>query len=191
MKVLAIVGEFREEILKGEKTITIRLPRKKFRVGETVRIDCGDKILGKAVIRKIYRKKIKELTEEEIRKDGLKSRNELIKKLRKLYGKKIGPDTEVEVIEFELKEILEEDFYSFHYGDLNITEIARKGLEMEGLSEEEKEILRDLIKEKSIRKVALKRFGSLNKRWIIRKILRKVVKRLGRDEGGDISGRDK
>ncbi len=181
MKVLGIIGKFREDILSGRKRITIRLPgKKRFKEGEAVRIDCGDKIIGKAVIKKVYRKKIKELTEEEIRKDGLKDRNELIKILRKLYERKISPETEVEIIEFELKEKIEEDFYKFHYGEMDIIEIARKGLEMEDLNEEEKEILRDLIKEKSIRKVALKRFGNLNKRWIIRKILRKIVKKLKR-----------
>lgn len=179
MKVLRIVGKFKEKLLKGEKTITIRLPgKKKFREGETVRIDCGDKILGKAVIKKIYRKKIKELTDDEINRDGLKDRNELIRTLRRLYEQKITPETEVEVIEFEIKEILEEDFYNFHYKGYDILEIAKRGLEFADLDEKEKEILEDLLKEKSIRKVALKRFGSLNKRWVIRKILRKIVKGL-------------
>lgn len=178
MKVLRITGKFKEKIVKGEKRITIRIPGKgRFKEGETIRIDCGDKILGKAVIKKIYRKKIKEISEEEIRKDGLKDRNQLIRVLRKLYRKKINPDTEVEIIEFEIKEILEEDFYNFYYKGYDILEIARKGLEFD-IDEREKEILRDLLKEKSIRKVALKRFGSLNKRWIVRKILRKIVKKL-------------
>jgi len=50
-----------------------------------------------------------------------------------------------------------------------------KGLNLEELSEEEKRILRRLKELGSIRAVAME-LGGLNKRYIVRKILRKIIR---------------
>ncbi|MEM1634310.1 MAG: hypothetical protein QW714_01115, partial [Nanopusillaceae archaeon] len=61
---------------------------------------------------------------------------------------------------------------------INLIGLAKLILEKdESLTQKQKELLKILIEEKSLRKAAL-RLGSLNKRTIFRKILREGYKRL-------------
>ena len=85
MKTLSFLGFFRDKILKKEKTITVRLGEvKKFKPGELVKIDCGGRIIGIGRIKRVEVKRIKDLTEEEIKKDGYHSISEFLNQLRML-----------------------------------------------------------------------------------------------------------
>ena len=94
--------QFAESILSGEKKSTIRV-KTNFRVNDIVDIYVGSARVGKAIIRKIVRKKISELNDHDARKDGFKSREDLVRELSKLYGRGIvSRDIDVYIIEFEL-----------------------------------------------------------------------------------------
>ncbi|MEM2511369.1 MAG: ASCH domain-containing protein, partial [Candidatus Methanomethylicia archaeon] len=85
-KVLRFKGRFKEDILSGRKTTTIR-KYSKLKPGEVVKIEVGGEIIGKAEIKKIIRKEFRDLTVKDALNDGFKSLHELKKTLCLLYGK--------------------------------------------------------------------------------------------------------
>lgn len=102
MKKLVFKLDYAGKILSGEKTTTIRLSTN-LKEGDMVEIYVGHVRIGKAIIKKIYRKKLKDLTLEEIKNDGFKSIDELMTNLAKIYGsRRINTDSEVYVINFQL-----------------------------------------------------------------------------------------
>ncbi len=102
MKKLVFKLDYAGRILSGEKVTTIRL-RTNVKEGDVVEVYVGHARVGRAVIKKVVRKRLSELTEEELRKDGFTSREHLLRELSKIYGRKvIESDPEVYVVEFEL-----------------------------------------------------------------------------------------
>ena len=182
MKTLSFLGIFREKILKGEKNITIRVGKiDKYKEGDLVKIDCGGKILAIARIERVYYKKLKDLEEEEIKRDGFKNLEEFVKNLRKMYKIPISEDLDLTIIEFKILQRIDEEQYNYVYKGYDLIELAERGLNLDELSEEEKKILKRFLELKSIRAVAIE-LGGLNKRWIVRKVLRKVLKILNREK---------
>jgi hypothetical protein len=104
--------EFKQKILNGEKTQTLRLYRpgciyEEFKKGDIVKVTFQkSENLGEAEITEIYKKKIKDLTEDEIKADGFDSKEELLETLNQIYGKLLGKeiteDSEMFVIKFKL-----------------------------------------------------------------------------------------
>jgi len=102
MKKLVFKLDYAGRILSGEKVTTIRL-RTNVREGDLVEVYVGHARVGRAVIKKVIRKRLSELSDEELRKDGFSSREQLLRELSKIYGRKvIESNPEVYVIEFEL-----------------------------------------------------------------------------------------
>ncbi|MEM2708480.1 MAG: ASCH domain-containing protein [Candidatus Methanomethylicia archaeon] len=99
-KVLRFKGRFKEDILSGRKTTTIR-KYSKLKPGEVVKIEVGGEIIGKAEIKKIIRKEFRDLTVKDALNDGFKSLHELKKTLCLLYGK-ICENESLYIIEFKL-----------------------------------------------------------------------------------------
>lgn len=99
-KVLRFKGRFKEDILSGRKTTTIR-KYSKLKPGEVVKIEVGGEIIGKAEIKKIIRKEFRDLTVKDALNDGFKSLRELKKTLCLLYGK-ICENDSLYIIEFKL-----------------------------------------------------------------------------------------
>ncbi|MEM4588284.1 MAG: ASCH domain-containing protein [Nanopusillaceae archaeon] len=181
MKNLQFLGIYRNALISGKKRITIRITKPNLRKGDIFIAHCGGKVIGKFKVTNVYTKKLREITEEEAKLDGFESKERLIKELKKYYPK-IKEDTEIFVIEFEPVEIFKKEISSedFAWGGkkINLIELAKLILEKdESLTQKQKELLKILIEEKSLRKAAL-RLGSLNKRTIFRKILREGYKRL-------------
>ncbi len=91
---------FEKKILSGEKTVTVRRNIKKFKKGNCVLI------LGKnrfaAEIEKIEYRKVAELDDKIVKKEGMKSRKELISILKRYYPDLRESDW-VSVIYFNLK----------------------------------------------------------------------------------------
>lgn len=103
MKKLVFKFDYVSKILTGEKKSTIRLSTD-LKEGDVVEVYAGFVRIGRAVVKKVYRKKLDELSNEEIRVDGFKSREDLYKALAKIYGsKRINSNPYVYVIEFELQ----------------------------------------------------------------------------------------
>lgn len=102
MKKLVFKLEYAGKILAGEKTATIRLSTD-LNEGEVVDIYVGHVRIGRAIIKRVYKKKLSELSIEEIKADGFQSKEDLVRDLSKIYGgKRINIDPEVYVIEFRL-----------------------------------------------------------------------------------------
>ncbi len=93
--------EYGEGILKGTKTSTIRLSSSLKR-GDEVEIVAGRVRLGVARIEDVEVKKVKELTDEDAHADGFKSREELMRALKRIYGRRISEGTEVKLIRFKM-----------------------------------------------------------------------------------------
>jgi hypothetical protein len=119
------------------------------------------------------------LANEDARLDGFRNVKELLAALRKAYGD-VKPDDYVTIIEFEVIQDLTSLEPQDPYLGLEPADIARLGLRYlsDELSEEEKRILKDLTSTNSIRSTAVRLFGSLEKRWRVRKVLRKVLNEL-------------
>jgi len=168
-------GRYIEKILKEEKTSTIRVGKYSIKKGRSFYIHAKGHVIGKAIVTNVRIKPLKELTDEDAKRDGFKNRKELLKALKKHYGK-LDKDTPVTIIEFKMEDRFEEEISSsdFAYGGYKATEIAKLAFTHNlNLSEKEKEILKTLLGTGSIRKT-VKQIGSLNKRFMIRKILKKV-----------------
>ncbi len=173
MKHLEFKDKFRELLKSGRKTATIRLqcPYKK---GQEVFVHCGGKIVGTARIIDIQEKKLEELTEEDAKADGFESLEDLLEELRKLYG---NPE-KVYVIRFKFKEFKEGiNPHEMYYGDADLIEIAKLALENLNLKEDDRKVLELFVQTGSIRKTAMK-LGSMKKRGLIRKILRRCYNEL-------------
>ncbi len=174
---LMVKGRYVEKILSGEKKATIRLGIVKPKYDE-VFIHGGGRPVALAKIVRVYHKKISDLTDNDALKDGFSSKKELLKELKRNYDK-LNPDDYVTIIEFEVIKKLSELDYKDPWLGLKPAEIARIGLRYcTDLSDEEKRVLEDLTRTESLRKTAIRLYGNISKRWIIRKILRRVLKRL-------------
>jgi len=180
VKNLKFDGRYKDDIISGKKKATIRLGRKvNLKPGEEVLIHAGGYVLGKARITRVTTKKVSELTDEDARKDGFKSREELLEALREHY-KFVKPDSPATIVEFEMLSVLDKPILSadYPYEGNNPIEIAELALEhLDNLSFEEVALLKLFLKEGSLRKAAMK-LGGLNKRYKIREVLRKAYEEL-------------
>lgn len=101
MKKLFFDKIYKDQILSGRKTTTIRRGRRKdFKEGDVVEIICGKESLGLAYIEKIEYKKLRDVSREDAISDGFSSRRKLKEALKKYY-KNINSETEVTVIYFK------------------------------------------------------------------------------------------
>lgn len=173
-----VKGRYVKEILEGKKTATIRRGIVKPKYREVI-VHGGGKPVAKILIEKVYHKKIKELTDEDAIKDGFRSREELVSELKRVYPG-ISDDEWITIIEFKVLQRLDhlepEDPY-MGLKPVDIARIALRYLDKE-LSDEDKKILLDLTRTSSIRATAIRLYGSLNRRFIIRKTLKKALKLL-------------
>ena len=103
-KYLNFSEDFMEKILKGEKRATLRLGIKDYRRGEEVFVRCGDRVIGRAIIRDVKIKTFDEINQEDVIMDGYGSKEELRKKLEEFYGE-FGDDAVFTQIIFELSEV--------------------------------------------------------------------------------------
>jgi len=101
MKRIHFSKKYKKKILKGEKRATLRLGKRKFKVGETVEIMIGNKKIGEAIITNVSYTTLNEIGKEEVRKDGFTKKSKLEKALKQHYPK-IKKDSILTVIEFKL-----------------------------------------------------------------------------------------
>ncbi len=188
---LMVKGNYVNAILESKKVATIRLGIVKPKYDELI-VHGGGRPVAKVAIESVEYKKVRELTDEDAKLDGFKTKDELIEELRRLYGY-ISPDDYVTIIKFKVIRKLTDLQPVDHYLGLQVGDVARLGLRYlpKELSNEDKEILIDLTRTNSIRKTAINIFGDLNKRRIVRRLLRKVLNELVRrgiisvsEEGG-------
>ena len=102
MKRLSFAKEYKKKIKEGLKRQTIRLSTS-LKEGDRVKVVAGGEVLGVARITKVERKTIDELTDEDAKRDGFENVAQLVKALRRHYGK-ISNRKEVCVIGFEMEE---------------------------------------------------------------------------------------
>lgn len=100
-KTLNFKREYKDAILSGEKTCTIRL-RTNLRAGDEARIVAGGERIGIAEITGVTRKRVSDLTYNDAKRDGFSNLEDLLNALRRHY-RDIGPDTEISVIRFRLR----------------------------------------------------------------------------------------
>jgi len=100
MKKIMFSKEYEKKLRKGSKTSTVRLGKRKFSVGEVVELVVNNKPIAKAMVTRVEYLKVKDLTDEQAKKDGFTSRNKLLKALKKHYPK-IKDDSVVALIEFK------------------------------------------------------------------------------------------
>ncbi|MCD6084489.1 MAG: ASCH domain-containing protein, partial [Desulfurococcales archaeon] len=78
-------GEYARLLLSGRKKATIRLGKVIPKYDEVI-IHSWGRPIAKAKIVKVVYKRIRELTNEDAWKDGFKTRDELLRELRRVYG---------------------------------------------------------------------------------------------------------
>ncbi len=174
--------KYLKKILEGSKRATIRLSKPKLSPGDEAYLHSGGKIRGIIRILSIKKKLFEELDEEDAKREGFSSLEELRKELQEIYGDLRGK--RLWIIEFELLEAIEREE---SYGDPK--KIAEEALERLELKPEEAMILR-LVKETgSIRKAAKILYGDPLARRKIRRVLRCMKEKLERRENlGDLQG---
>ncbi len=171
--------EFAELIIKGLKTTTIRLGKVVPKSKEII-IHSGGKPIAKAVIESVEYKKVGELTDEDAKRDGYQTVDELLESLEKIYKTKISSSDVVTIIRFRVvkrfNEINTDDIY-LGLEPIDIAKLAHRYI-LNELSEIDKKVVEEVMRSKSIRTASIKLFGSLNKRWIVRKTLRRCLAKL-------------
>jgi len=173
---LMVKGEYVDAILRGEKTTTVRLGIviPKYR---TIIIHGGGKVIGKAIIEEVKHKRIRELTDADAKLDGFSSKEELLRELKKVY-KDIAPSDYATIIKFRLIQLAKDTSEDHMYLGFDPVDIARIAMRYDlPLSEDEWKILELVSRRGSIRRAA-QELGGLEKRRIIRRVLRKVTKLL-------------
>ncbi len=175
---LMVKGRYVEDILSGRKKATIRRGIVKPKYDEII-VHGGGRPVAKIRVVRVYYKRVYELSDEDALKDGFSSREELVRELKNVYPD-IRDDEYVTIIEFEVIQRLDRLVSEDPYMGLTPADIARIALRYLGdeLRENDKKILLDLTRTNSIRSTAIRLFGTLNKRYIIRKVLRKTLDRL-------------
>lgn len=171
-------GVYAEKLLKGEKKATIRKGIVKPKYGELI-VHAGGKPVAKIKITNVYYKKVNELSNYEAKLEGYESLDELLRELKSVYGE-LDEDDYVTVIEFKVVQRLDELEPEDPYLGLNPADVARLAIRYlsKELGDFEKKVLLDLTRTNSIRKTSINVLGNLNKRYIVRRILRKVLKLL-------------
>ncbi|ALU12045.1 hypothetical protein EYM_07465 [Ignicoccus islandicus DSM 13165] len=174
---LMVKGEFVDEILSGRKRATIRLGIWKPKFNELI-LHGGGRPFAIVRITDVEYKRVKDLTEEDARADGFNSMEELMRSLRRVYPH-LNEEDYVTILKFQLiKKLTELDIRDPYMG-LKPSEIARLALRyLTDLSDEDKRIFKTLTETESLRETAIRLFGSISKRWIIRKKLKKALNEL-------------
>lgn len=163
-----------EDLLAGKKRATIRLGR--IRRDREAVIHSGGRIAAVAEIIDVRYKRVAELDDFDAQLDGYKDVQELKKALRRHYPQ-IGDDDVVSIVIFgDVKKVDMPE--GSDYGGLRPNELAELALERLELREDERRILSAVARYKSIRKAALKLFGSIEKRKTIRRLLRRIAREL-------------
>ncbi|HIP66773.1 MAG TPA: ASCH domain-containing protein, partial [Candidatus Nanopusillus sp.] len=181
MKHLQFDGKYTELLKTGKKRLTIRIEKPNLRKGDIVIVHAGGKVIGKFKILDIYTKKLHQITDEEAQLDGFNNKEELFRALKEHYPW-IKENREIVIIRFEPVEIFRDDINSEDFAwkglKIDLMELARLALKYDNkLTEKQKQYLKILIDEGSLRKAAMK-LGGLQKRAIFRKILRRSMDRL-------------
>ncbi|RUM48026.1 MAG: ASCH domain-containing protein [Hyperthermus sp.] len=172
-----VKGDYVEDILSGRKTTTIRLGRVKLKHHELI-VHGGGRPIAKVRVKKVTYKRVGELTDDDAKKDGFNTLNELLYELKRVYSD-LSPDDTVTIIEFEVIQDLSKLEPQDPYLGLEPADIARLALRyLKDLNEEEKQILKELTSTNSIRAVSLRLYGTLDKRWKVRRALRKALQAL-------------
>ncbi|HII47246.1 MAG: ASCH domain-containing protein [Pyrobaculum aerophilum] len=158
-------------LLDGRKRSTIRPGVLK--VADRVYIHSMGKIVAIAEVEQVAYKRVSELTDEDAIIDGFNSRAELISYLKRRYPG-LRDSAIVTIVKFRKVEKVDmpEDA---HYGGMTPVEIATLALNRLKLSPREQRILKAVVEAGSLRKAALKIFGTVEKRGVIRRVLRKAA----------------
>ncbi len=177
---LMVKGEYVDDILSGRKRATIRLGIVKLKYDELI-VHGGGRPVAKVKVKRVTYKKIKELTDEDAKLDGFRNVAELIVALQKAYGE-FSPEDYVTIIEFEVIQDLSKLEPEDPYLGLSPADVARLGLRYLSnmLSEEEKRVLVELTRTNSIRATAVRLYGTIERRWKVRRVLKKVLNELVR-----------
>ena len=93
--------EYVNMILNGKKRTTIRKGLKSYPIGKIVEFTADNKVFCKARILKAVVKRLKELNDKDAAIDGFKSKDDLVKALKKIYGN-VKDDEFVTIIHFEV-----------------------------------------------------------------------------------------
>jgi len=101
MKSINFDEEYVDLILSGKKKSTVRKGIKTYDMGGVVYLTASSRPFAKARVVKAVVKRVRELSDEDARKDGFESREELINALKKIYGR-IDDSDLVTIIHFEL-----------------------------------------------------------------------------------------
>ncbi|ABP50405.1 ASCH domain-containing protein [Pyrobaculum sp.] len=175
---LMLSHRYVKALLEGRKRSTIRPGVLK--VADRVYIHSKGRIVAVAEVESVMYKRVLELTDEDARLDGFNNREELVAYLKRRYPG-LRDTAIITIIKF--RKVEEADMpEDAVYGGLSPVELATLALSRLKLSPRERRILQAVVETGSLRKAALKLFGTIDKRGAIRRVLRKAAKMLA--DGG-------
>ena len=184
---LMLKGRYVDAVLEGRKKATIRKGLVKVKYEELIVHGAGRPV-AKVRVRDVIYKRLSELTDDDAKLDGFKSKEELLRELERTYGR-LRPDDVVTIIIFDVVQDLTKLEPSDPYLGLSPSDIARLALRyLDNISEEERTVLLELTRTNSIRAAALRLYGDISKRWKVRRVVRRAVKALL--EKGVIRGKE-
>lgn len=78
--------KFKESLLKGRKTSTLRMGIKDYKVGEIVKVLAGDEEIGLAKIKEVKLVQWKDIGKKDVLNEGMKRKKDLKRELKNIYG---------------------------------------------------------------------------------------------------------
>ena len=160
---IKVDGRYKSSILLGKKTSTIREGARNHRIGEKAELWTEKGMFANAVITGIEFKQAGELTEEDARRDGFKSKKELLKALEKHYGWLQGK--EFTIVRFKRKD------------KMDARRIAEQALESLDLGTSERVLCRAVLEYGSMTKAA-KELGKGDIEPHLKRIFQELKERL-------------
>lgn len=176
---LMLRKEFGDMILRGVKTSTIRLGYIVPRSRELI-IHSGGRAIARVEIEDVLYKRLDELSDEDAHREGYESVSQLIRELRRIYGQRLYRHDILTIIRFRVVEKLDDRIPVKPYMGLDIRDIARLSLQhlYSELDDLEKRVLSMIAGGASIRRVSQRLFGGIERRYIVRRILKNCLGKL-------------
>ncbi|MCX8204854.1 MAG: ASCH domain-containing protein [Candidatus Nezhaarchaeota archaeon] len=168
---LTMKGELADLVVKGLKSTTIRLGKLKLK-HRVLTLHGGGRDVARVEVTEVRYRKLRDLTDEDARRDGFENLEALLKALRGMYGE-VRPDDTVTILGLRVLEVLEPK------PRLSAVKIAEEALRANAeLTGEERRVLTEVVRRGSIRKAAAALYGDVNRRWLVRRVIKKALKSL-------------
>ncbi|NAZ27462.1 MAG: ASCH domain-containing protein [Thermogladius sp.] len=170
--------EYAARLIEGSKTTTIRRGIVKPRYREVI-LHAGSRPIAVARVEYVYYKRLREISDDEAKRDGFENKAELVKTLKRIYPG-MREDEYVTIIGLRVVKRVDTVNLNKPFGGLNPVELARIGLRYlsRELTDFESRLLLELTRTGDIDLTVERALGDPGKRDLLVDLLNRVLRLL-------------